>query len=667
MLLNIHKKTQIEASVERAMTRPKVPIKDPEFKRCITRKAVATKRAKALWGDEERIYEALCELEYYETDAAYKKGIVGLVSSFKGTEEPVAIEWLKKLWVASKCQKTKFKRAFIKMFTPGHVDSEIQEKIEGFWSWPARQGGRLCKTKFSTVGTEWRAIHNVSKARKDCYMFNHQCTNPLDTTTRMYKNICFDFDVPTNLAHLIPLLPFNVIVVDKAPLAKIEWHGGVYKERIKGAPINDLSQPLKVHAYIFLELDPEGPSTTKPVWNNNSKSTKYYKDIRALMLKYLQDKGFKPDLVASGIVMKNVFNTNLYQSFLLSEHRHTLSDLQTLLALRGYKLQPKEQRRTSPKNTGTLQAGLDVDSRNATIYDKLMRSSLTTYDQLLSKALTINNAFDEPLGINEVRKTVSSVMNNEYWLRHNSTTTYYNYAQILGNYKRMQDKLEAMLIIREHVEDPQAYQLSSDQLAEQLRIVIYEHTYRRYSVSTIRKLIYTYKDWFATYKWTKKQIKKVSFEEVNKWMHALQKGKTQGLTHIVASYILYKISFDARFYKGFNLPVIKETLTKFMNRPFIDAWDKSLAMNLLVQVYTKLTPIPNVLQPCYKCSMAPTCDLTANNPCPQMLNWALSTNNTILLKAYDLTPVMRDTVHTAVTLIPQRTQKVRQQLKEVVT
>lgn len=539
-------------------------------------RARETKKRNTSMPLSHQVYKALDELgreikskyKYFGAQIPnYAIGVLNAINKYKNDLKSGANKYtdgLIELFKNCHFKRATFKKILYKKLTPGYANKEIQNKIESYFSYTDKKTGNIMfKAKPFLEGKEFGRL--IDKCRGDSYMFANHKQRSDNPSSLMISKIAFDFDAPSDLLSTITnKIPLNIIVMDKAELEKVNSGDKTKKIRKKDGKMKNIGEENKAHGFILLR---------DPIFVYNEASFKYYTDTRIRLIEYFKSLGLIDDPHGGKIVAKNVLNTSLYQSFLISDKKWTLKELNT--ALDELKVaKPKKiykEKYISFKGKGVISEGIEKESRNCILYLLGIYSKTHNQEELLHFLFKENANFSLPLPAQEIRKIAKSIVNRslvwrrkfekkvelskEYIKRQEQ-----NYAQLMGTLTQMEKSRKKIKFIKS-ILPSYSPNIPRIAIARELQLLIQEHLGEKLSIEYLRKLIIRVDNWEKRYKKLLKLKESVSFQSVRDWLFKLEKGIIEGLNHILKSYIIYKLRNFGRYYKDFNI----EHILKFLN------------------------------------------------------------------------------------------------------
>lgn len=522
----------------------------------IARRNATIKRNK-MRPDDSKIYQALDKLiveierssKFFNTISNYKKGFLFVLEQLKAgilNNNRNIRSWLGQIFVEEEGKLKGFKKRIEEIFKPGYADENIQAQIESYFSFEDKTGKRRAKTKAGTVGKEFSRL--VNSCRNDSYMFCNHKINPNEPSSIVYNVIGFDFDYKYNPLDLITTGLINMVVMDKRELEKEETEHGTIKKVKPNGDLKNLSNKTKFQAYIILE---------SPVWGNNSKQMTKYKVIKLRLEYFFKNLGFEADTHFNNQVSKNVFNTTLYQSFLISSKTWTLDEIES--ELDNFGVPSYQEIIKSPvakinyhRNFYTI---LDPDSRNCQLYNAGIHSDTETESELWDFLVNKNNNFNNLLSFSEVRRIHKSIVTNSKTWRRICVPGEQNAAQFIGTTNQMFKSLPTMKILKRLIN---GWEGSDSELARIAKEHIFFKTGKLYSLSHIRKCIQKIRNgWFEKLK-NKLKIKSMcTFSYLKDLLKRFRTGIIEKPIKVIQTYIAYKINNFSRFYTEEELELLK--------------------------------------------------------------------------------------------------------------
>lgn len=571
--------------------------------------------------DEELLFLEVARIRYekenyYITNGynipAYIKGLIGVLQScLEASSMP---PFIRNLWeecrglynnkkgTSLKVNKKEFRNKLILKLTPNYMNSEIYDKIiEPFTYYSKRYKTKMINTKPFVEGKEYgkriisneewelyknKAIEKPYKSwgnyRTDAYMFaNNNIPKENGERCVRYDYIVVDIDVPLYAYELLATgLPINFLTIDKHPLEKIVvkikdsvCNTKKVKDWLK---TNNLADKVKMQALISLK---------ESVWGNNPRLKVYLDIIRKRIEYFLAEYSIIVDPRCVNVVCKNVANNELYQSFLISEKRISLEELNEFLdkknvpsikAINQFEKDMKEEakRGYKPLHTSefydlnkTIAVGLAKKSRNCELYIEGIYSACENFTQLVNYLNDMNKSkfANNPLPEKEVLKIASSIFEKSFifkgrLIRKDEETRQADYAQKKGNLANKKKSLKIRLFIDKN------YYLYAGMSKRKAAKILCDQFYVvygiSYSVDYVRKLLDpgALQKFFQDLEKLENEVNSVNFERVKRNINLLLKDDLSDLNYVLATYMFYKIAREGKYY---SLP--KEQHEKVVN------------------------------------------------------------------------------------------------------
>lgn len=484
-------------------------------------------------------------------------------------------EWLVEEY---KANPVHFKRDLSRKFLPVSLRSFMNERdkgkdiVESYFSFKGKKD-RVAKTKYWTAGKEY--AKPIDNCRHDRYMFINHKFDISDSNSLVFRNIAFDFDELCDLkAAFKAEIPFNVIVMDRHPLRKVESNGAVTKDIEDRNVIRHLGMETKFQAHIRL---------TDPVYKNNDKHYQKFKHVCKRLYNYFRKMGYSVDTNGAKVVGKNVYNTMFFDSYLLTEKTWTLEELDKKLdelgIPRGYLLdnggyineEKKYEEEVEEVKKGNrrffVRREAHNGSRDCELYLRGIYSGTTTFNSLLE--FLFSHSHEVKFGKGELRgqeinRIARSIFEDSFvWRRTLEFTPKGNkhFGQLCGTIKMMSKNEHRIEFIEAYLKECEG--MTNSAIARELQEVMDFHFGERLSIDYLRYLIRVTKDgsWKKRYRELLSIQEQCTYTNVERFLYQL---KTQGLVLNVgeyfASYIKYKLTKFRRFYSKFESSLIERAL-----------------------------------------------------------------------------------------------------------
>ncbi len=463
-------------------------------------------------------------------------------------------------------------RDFLHRESKEYGKDRAKEVLESYFSFEGKKE-RVAKTKYWTVGKEY--AKPIEECRNDRYMFINHKFDIGDPDSLVFRNIAFDFDDLCDLrAAFTAAIPFNVIVMDRYPLKRVESNGAVTKEIDDKHIRRHLGMDTKFQAMLRL---------TDPVYKNNDRHYQKFKNVCKRLYNYYRTLGYSIDTNGAKIVGKNVFNDRLFNSYLLTEKTWTLEELDKkldelhiprgyLLDNGGYVLDDKKyEEEVEYVKKGNRKFFVRREARNGSrdcmLYLKGIYSKTKTFDSLRDFLFNLSpkTRFGKgELRGSEVDRIARSIFKHSFiWRRFldDIMPGKKHFGQICGTIRQMSKNEHRVEFIESYLKDCKGMKDSA--IARELQEVMDFHLGERLSLDYLRYLIRVTRDgsWKKRYRELLSIKEECTYTNVNKFLYQLKsQGFVLNVSVYFASYIKYKLTKFRRFYSKFESSLIERAL-----------------------------------------------------------------------------------------------------------